>query len=307
VSTGDAGNDRPAGAWPPPITDPELRERLAMDDRRFAEYLRGVLASLPSRAFEAAAYERAVGYPWARPEGSYLLTGSEVEPLAAMDPDRRGEVVSGLTAAGCGRVPLLAIGSNAAPQVLEAKFAHLDDEDGGRTVLALAGRLHDFDVGVAAQPALYGSMPATIFPSPGTEVAATLLWVTPPQFTQLTWSELSYRLGRLRARFEVEDGGEAFEEVLVFVSRFWAFCVDGRPVALGSIPARGRTAPALSQKEMLDAAAVLAIGPDAGGEALVRAVVEDIHSLVPRLVDTLHRETLHFSSEDWTPYGSTDV
>ena len=53
-----------------------------------------------------------------------------------------------------------------------------------RAVLALAGRLWDFDVGAAAQPALYGSMPATLFPSPGTAVGTTLLWVTPAQFTE---------------------------------------------------------------------------------------------------------------------------
>ena len=71
---------------------------------------------------------------------------------------------------------------------------------------------------------MYGSMPATLFPSPGTAVGATVLWVTPTQFTQLAWSEITYRLGRLRARFDVEESADGFEEVLVFVSRFGTFC-----------------------------------------------------------------------------------
>ena len=36
-----------------------------------------------------------------------------------------------------------------------------------RTLLAVSGHLHDFDVGAAAELALYGAMPATIFPQPG--------------------------------------------------------------------------------------------------------------------------------------------
>ena len=106
-------------------------------------------------------------------------------------------------------------------------------------MLALTGRLREFDVGVAAQPTMYGSLPATLFPSPGTAVSATILWVTPAQFTQLTWSEFTYRLGRLRTRFEVEETGAGFDQVLVFVSRFGAFCPDGEPVALAAMPADG--------------------------------------------------------------------
>lgn len=291
-------------AWPP-ITDPELLRRLAMDDAEFEEYLRGLLPALPARAFEAAAYEQAIGYPWARPEGSYLLRGADVKPLAEASERDRDDVIERFAASGGGRSPLIAIGSNAAPTVLEAKFAHFDDAE-DRAVLALAGRLHDFDVGVAAQPAIYGSLPATLFPSPGTRVAATLLWVTAVQFTQLTWSELSYRLGRLEARFEVEEGDAAFEEVLVFVSRFGALCLDGRPVALKAVPAEGRTTAALSQAEALDAAAGLALGPGADGEALVRAVVEDLPGLVPKLAGSVHREALRFESDRWTPFGPDD-
>jgi hypothetical protein len=285
-----------------PITEPQLLERLAMDDRRFGEYVRDLAEKLPAREYEEAALTRALGYPWERPAGSYRLSDAGVDLLEAMSPAERDEAIAEHTGGAEERLPLLAIGSNAAPDVLQAKFAHFP-EARDRAVLALSGRLHEFDVGFAAQPALYGSMPATLFPSPGTAVCATVLWVTPAQFTQLAWSELSYRLGRLEARFEVDEGGAAFEEVLVFVSRFGAFRVGGEPVALAAVPADGRSARALNQEQALDAAAALAIGPEATAETFVRAVFEDFAGLVPRLAESVNRESLPFASDRWAPFG----
>ena len=150
--------------WPP-IAEPELLRRMAMDSEEFEEYLLALLETLPQRAFVRADYVRAVGYPWARPEGPYLLTDGEVELIDDLPVRKRADGLGRLISPEGGRVPLVAIGSNATPAVLEAKFAHFADPE-DRTLLALPGRLRDFDVGVAAQPALYGSLPATIFPSP---------------------------------------------------------------------------------------------------------------------------------------------
>ena len=286
-----------------PITDPELLERLAMDNRRFGEYVRSLAGNLAAREFDDGALARALEYPWKRPGGSYRLTDGRTELLERMSPAERDATIAEYSGGADQRLPLLAIGSNCSPDVLGRKFAHFTDER-DRALLALSGRLWEFDVGFAAQPALYGSMPATLFPSSGTAVDATLLWVTPAQFTQLAWSELSYRLGRLEARFAVEEGGAAFDEVLVFVSRFGAFCVDGEPVAQAAVPAGGRTARPLTQAQALDAAAVLALGTGASAATLVRAVFEDLPGLVPRLAQTLHRQSLPFASERWTPFGS---
>jgi hypothetical protein len=274
-----------------------------MGDREFAEYLQGLIDALPAREFDAAIYERAIGYPWARPAGSFRLTDAEAELLESLSETERQLTMDLFTGEASGRAPVVAIGSNAAPSVLERKFAHFPDED-DRAVLALTGRLHDFDIGVSPQPALYGAMPATLFPSQETRVCATVLWVTPTQFTQLAWSELNYRLGKLRTRFEVDHSELGFDEVLVFVSRFGAFCVEGRPVALAAVPATGRTAIPLSQEEMLGAAAAVALGPGATAEDLVRAIFEDPHRLAPKLTGTLHKETLFFTSERWSPYGA---
>lgn len=287
--------------WPS-ITEPALLDRLALDERGFDEYLRALAVALPPRAYDAAVLERAIGYPWTRPAGSYRLTSARVEPLEDMTAMEREDVLAEFLSEAGGRLPVLAIGSNGAPETLERKFAHFPKEN-DRTVLALTGRLHDFDVGVAAQPTIYGSMPATLFPSPGTAACATVLWVTPTQFTQLAWSELTYRLGKLRTRFEVDEGGEHFDEVLVFVSRFGAFCVAERPVALAAVQATGRTAEALTQEQLLDAAAALAIGPEARAETLVRAIIEDLTGTNERIAATVRKASLPFDSELWTPWS----
>lgn len=286
--------------WPP-IDEPELLARLALDDAQFLDFARGLIEQLPPRECDDEAIARALSYPWARPLGSYLLRDDGLEGFEAMAPGPREDVLDSFTSPAGGRLPVLAIGSNAAPEALERKFAHFAAE-ADRAVLALTGDLHDFDVGVAAQPALYGSMPATIFPSPGTAVRATLLWVTPTQFTQLTWSELSYRLGRLQARFDVEETDSGFDEVLVFVSRFGAFSPDGEPVALAAIPATGRTAPELSQEQLLDRAAALALGSGSGARALVRAIFERPAETAAEVAASVHKAALHFSSPRWTPF-----
>lgn len=287
-------------SWPE-ISEPELIARLALDDLQFAAFIRDLAVSIPSRPCGAAELAQALGYPWERPRGSYRLCDGEIEALE--DLEARDAAIGRFTDPAAGRTPLIAIGSNGSPEALERKFAHFPDAE-DRTVLVLAGRLHGFDVGVAPQPAFYGALPATLFPSPGAAVRAAVLWVTPAQFTQLAWSELSYWLGSLRTRFDADDGAASFDEVLVFVSRFGAFCPGGEPVALGAIPAEGRSAAALSQEQLLAAAAALALGPGAKAEAMVEAVFADMAGLVERLAGTTHRAARPFASELWTPFPS---
>jgi hypothetical protein len=293
-------------AEPPPITEPELRERLELGDEQFAEFFRTLAARLGRRPYTAEAYAHAIGYPWSRPARSYLFTSGVVELLDELETRRRDEVLDRFTANpaqpdGADRTPLLAFGSNAAPAALQRKFAHFPDAL-DRTVLVLAGGLHDFDVGASAQPTIYGAMPATLFPSHGTVVRAAVLWVTEGQFTELVRSELSYGLGRLFADFEADEPDHSLGSVMAFVSRFGAFCPSGRPVGLAAIPASGRTAPALGQEQILSAAAALALGPDAGAEMLVRQVFESFSDLLPRLERTVRRHAEPFSAPGWTPY-----
>lgn len=285
--------------WPP-IAEPELLRRLAMDDREFEAFTDRLLSSFPPREYNAAALARALAYPWARPKGSFLLVDGVADQLVDMGEEERVAVSSEFES-DPQRYPLLAIGANGSPQGLERKLAHFPDAE-DRRALVLTGWLYDFDVGAAAQHTIYGAMPATIFPSPGTAARAALLWVTATQFTQLTWSEMNYRLGRLSARFEIDGVEDYLDEVLVFVSRFGTLRLGDGPVALAAIPARDRSAEALTQEAVLDAVAELALGPGANAETLVRAAFDDLGATARRVAKVRER-SIPFVSDRWTPYG----
>jgi hypothetical protein len=285
--------------WPP-ITEPELLERLALDHDEFIAFVRCLAAALGRRTYEPTLLERALAYPWQRPGRSYLLCDGAVGLLAELDPAERRRTVAEFARR---RHPLVAFGSNGAPETLAAKFAHFPAR-ADRSVLVLAGDLHGFDVGASASPAVYGAMPAALFASPGTAVRAAVLWLTPNQVTQLTWSEVSYRLGRLvDGHFAVD--GEADVEIdglFAYVSRFGALCIDEAPVALAAIPATGRTAAAMTQAEVLDVAAGLVLGPGARAEQLVRAVFEDLAGVIARAPEALWPAGRALPPEQWTAY-----
>jgi hypothetical protein len=288
--------------WPP-ITEPLLLERLAMSREEYLAYFATITKSIPSRGFEAARYERGLGYPWERPESSYLMHGEVVEPVVDMDDARREEIFAGFVVAeGEGaRFPLLAYGANGAPETLVMKFGHFPPQD--RDVLVLAGALHDFDVGAAANVSFYGAMPATIFASPGTAMRCAVLWVSAVQFVQLAWTELSYCLGRLdRVRFDADDAGAGLRSVFAFVSRFGAFSPEGEPVALGAVPAARRTATAMTQAELLGAAARIALGDGASSEDLARELFDDYHAFAWRRGPAIRRATTRFASDRWVTF-----
>jgi len=257
--------------WPP-ITEPELLERLAFDDEEFLAFIHKLAAAWGRREYRPELFERALAYPWERPGVSYLLQDSDFELLGDLDPAKRESIAEDFTQ---DRHPILSIGGNGAPEWLTTKFAHFPDQE-DRSALVLTGDLHGLDIGPAAELTPLGYMPANLFASPGTAVRAAVIWATAPQVTQLTWSEVNCSLGRLdEARFVVDETDLQVDEVFAYINRFGTFCVDGAPVALAAIPATGRTAKALTQEELLDVVARLLIGADARAEDLVRATFDD--------------------------------
>jgi hypothetical protein len=283
--------------WPP-ITEPELLERLALDDAPFIAGMHKLWSALGPREYQPSAFHRAVGYPWDRPASSYILRGEDVELLDEIDPGKRASIVRDFTAE---RHPLLSFGGNAAPIWLTTKFAHFPDEE-DRTALVLAGDLHDFDVGAAASLAPVGYMPATLFASPGTVVRAAIVWATAAQVTQLTWSEIPYRFGRLDdAHFVMDEADVEVDQIFAYVHRLGSFCIDGSPVALAAVPATDRTATAMTQEQLLEVAAHMVIGPDARAEDLVRAIYEDMAGTTEGASETVWRSSMQLQSS-WTPY-----
>ncbi|HMJ03508.1 MAG TPA: hypothetical protein VK506_11230 [Conexibacter sp.] len=283
--------------WPP-ITEPELLERLALDDEQFAAFVWKLIAAWPRREFDPAAFEHALGYPWERPPGSYILSGDDVALLRDVDPAKRESTVVAFTEE---RHPIVSFGANASPARLAMKFKHFPSER-DREVLVLTGDLHDLDVGAVPSVPLLGYMPASLFASPGTAVRAAVIWVTPAQVEQLAWSEMTYRLGRLeQARFAVDEAALEIDDLFAFVARLGAFCIDGAPVALAAIPATNRTAAALTQAELLDVVARLVLGPDAHAEHLMRAACDDMPAVMARAARTVWPCGQQLASR-WTPF-----
>lgn len=285
--------------WPP-LADPELRERQALDDAAFRAFLRTFAAAVGPRPYEPDALERALAYPWARPAHSYLARDGRAELLDDLPLAERTGMVAAFAER---RHPIVAIGSNAAPDWLDAKLAHFPDRD-DRTVLVLAGRLHGVDVAPAATVSAYGSMPATLVASPGTAVRAAVLWLTDAQVQQLTWSELSYRLGRLdHAEFEMDEADVEVDPVFAYVNRLGAFRVNGAPPALAAVPADGRSARAVTQRELLDLIAPRILDqPGARADDLVRATYEDFGAMVERAAQTIWDDGEPLDAACWTPH-----
>ncbi|HYI99398.1 MAG TPA: hypothetical protein VEX36_06965 [Thermoleophilaceae bacterium] len=286
--------------WPP-IDEPELLARLALDDEGFYAAARRISEMWGKREYTPALLERALGYPWERPTGSYLLRGDRVDLLSDADASERESIVETFTK---DRHPILSFGGNGAPEWLTTKFAHFWEEE-NKEVLVLTGELHDVDVGASASVSPLGYMPGTLFASPGTAVRAAMVWCTTAQLTQLTWSEVPYQLGRLEdALFVMDDADVEVEQVFAYVSRFGAFCVDGQPIALAAVPAKNRTARALTQEDLLDLVAPRLLGRAAGAEELVRATWEDMAAVTARASKILWPCSQPLQAH-WTPFPAS--
>lgn len=280
----------PPADWPA-IEEPELVRRLGLDDAAFLQAYCGFLREVGARPFSEADWDLALGYPWARPGGSFALDGDSHVPLQApalADVD--------------GRAPLLAIGSNGAPATLTRKLAHLPPAE--RRLPVEAGWLDGLDVVAAGFPTVYGSFAATLTASPGTALRASVLWVTPAQLTALAWTETSYRLGRLEDvpfRPDVPHA-RAPGALLAFVSRWGALTVDGAPCPLAGLEATGRARTPWSQEALLDHAASVVLGQGAGGRDLVAGIFTDLLTTAAAVRAALGPSAAPFAHPAWTSY-----
>ena len=193
----------------------------------------------PSRSHtvNSRALALAKAYPFAIPEHSYLYIDGEVRPLDGEAPELEG------------RVPVLAVGSNAAPEHLKAKFGQLD---GAQVIPVERARLFDFDSVYSAHVASYGSIPATLAPSPGTELALGVTWLTADQLSRMHETEgANYRFGQLSG-VRVEIGGaRSLDRVSAYVSVHGCLAVAGAPSAVAGIAAGNRRFGEMSQLEVL--------------------------------------------------------
>lgn len=191
----------------------------------------------------AAILKRALGYPYAVPDRSYLYLDGEAKELPADPPDLAG------------RTALLAYGANAAPAALARKLAAL----AGVEMPVLRAELEGFDVVYSAHVSPYGAVPATLHESPGTIVPAFVIHPTAEQRALLTASEPNYDL--------VEADG-----IAAYRSKHGCLEVNGSPVALAAIRAAGRTLPELDEPGILEHVRAQ-LAPESKLEEFVRGCV----------------------------------
>ncbi|HSS43289.1 MAG TPA: hypothetical protein VLK37_12160 [Solirubrobacterales bacterium] len=170
----------------------------------------------------AAILRRALEYPYATPEGSYLYRDGAAHELPAAGPDLTD------------RTPLLSYGANSAPEALARKLAPLP----GVELPVLRAELDGFDVVYSAHVSPYGAVPATLVESPGATAPVFVLHPTAEQHALLTATELNYDL--------VEVDG-----IAAYRSKHGCLEIDGSPVALATVRSAGRTLPELDQPAIL--------------------------------------------------------
>jgi hypothetical protein len=192
---------------------------------------------------ERAAIELAKSYPFAAPEGDFLFRDGEVLPYAEI-------------AGPC--VPVIAFGSNAAPEHLARKFADLP----GTAIAVQEIEIFDMDIVFSAHLTRYASIPATLAPSPGTVVRCHLTLVPEARLPRLHESEMgrtlsattNYSFGRLEGVKARRPDGDTVADLHAYICNHGAYRFDRGPIALSARRAEGRTFPASTESEILEAA-----------------------------------------------------
>ncbi len=179
--------------------------------------------------------DRAVGYPYRAHGEDFLFTGGRAEPL----PD--AVAFDTLT-------PVVAVGSNRAPEQLARKF---DGMAVSIPVTRVTAR--HVDVVHAAHMARYGAIPATLAPSEGTEVELWITWLDAVCLDHMDATEsVGVNYDRVFVALEVVETRRAAPlRVLSYAARRGYLAFESEPVALAAVPARGRRFPALHQHDVL--------------------------------------------------------
>jgi hypothetical protein len=201
--------------------------------------------------------ERALGYPYGAPPGTFIQLGHQTLDPSEIEIDRDA------------RTPVLAYGSNAAPKVLSRKLALSD-----QPVLVVPARLREFDVVYSAHISPYGAIPATLQRSPGTEVRVHVIYMTSAQIGVISATEPNYEPELLEGiECRLEDG-EELGEVSAYISRHGCLLEGDSELALAAVTASGRRFAAIGEPEAMELVRS-SLCPDTDLESFVLANVTD--------------------------------
>lgn len=204
---------------------------------------------------------RAVDYPYRWPGRSYLFHGGRAHPVVERERWREG------------RVPVLAYGSNRAPEQLARKFGVLAPN---RAILVERCELPGFDVVHSAHVTSYGAIPAALAEHPAVTVTVAVTWLDREQVAIMDASERAgCNYGRLRLpRTVTLDDGSGSDAVEAYLTRHGSLAVDGRVASHGDIEALGRGTPTIRHREVL-ALAHRHLAPETDFETFVLHLARD--------------------------------
>ena len=216
----------------------------------------------PLPAGDAELLALAKSYPFKAFPESYLLRGGQALPLTAQPPGPKHYA---------GRTPVLAHGSNRAPEQLRRKYGEAAEIPVSRAWL------HDYDVVYSAHVSRYGSVAANLHHAPGMQVEVFVTWLDAPQLARMHETELGgevYTYGRMAGiALELEHGPAGLmTEAFVYLSRRGCLAADGRPVALAEIKARRRMHAAMTQADILALVRARHGGEAALDDLILRAI-----------------------------------
>ena len=182
-----------------------------------------------------SSFERAISYPYFSPNYSFSFY--------------KGKFIKGICDDLNNRIPIISVGSNRSPYQLKRKFSLNQD------ICVTPAILKDSDIVYAASLSAYGSMPATQWPSKGTEVDLNVLWLNEEQLEIMHLSEalgvaynfVKLRLGTVRIKdFKYE------KQIFAYISISGVFPFnDNKPKRLSAINAKNITLQSLSEKKAL--------------------------------------------------------
>lgn len=201
--------------------------------------------------------ERAMGYPYQAPWRPFVQLGRETLAPGEVEIDRDE------------RVPMLAYGSNAAPEVLARKLALSD-----QPVLVVPAWLAGFDVVYSAHISPYGAIPATLQRSPETEVRVHIVYMTEAQVGLVSATEPNYESATIEGALCRPDVGDPVFDPAAYLSRHGCLLVEGSEAALTAVEARARAFPQLTEPEAIEHVRVTT-APDVDTESFVLANVTD--------------------------------
>ena len=179
--------------------------------------------------------DRALNYPYFAPNYSFSFY--------------KGEFVKGICNNLNNRIPILSVGSNRSPYQLKRKFSLNQD------ICVTPATLYDSDVVFAASLSSYGSMPATQWPSKGTEVNLNVLWLNEEQLDIMHLSEalgVAYNFVKLKSDTVKIKDFKYTKHIYGYISIAGVFPFNkNKPKRLSVINAKNATLKGFSEQKAL--------------------------------------------------------